>query len=229
MENSEEVNKKIDIERKRISEELTELIKLLLAFILLGVSFGYIGYTYSIANNQDIKHGIVFGSLFPLGIGLIKALDIGNTFIYIVYTIAYICLIEYVPTFVGFIILFTIIAIFIIRFICIERKNRTKGVVSKINNLNNANDTKPKTNTIIPKPKEIIKEDYIPIIDEKIEANTKNDFMDEEEKLEFECERCFKKISFEEYELNDSMCEDCYEDVHTDKHGNFHEDEYFDF
>ena len=37
------------------------------------------------------------------------------------------------------------------------------------------------------------------------------------------------EISFEEYELNDFMCEDCYQDVHTDKHGNFHDDEYFDF
>ena len=29
----------------------------------------------------------------------------------------------------------------------------------------------------------------------------------------FYCERCFKKISEEEYEMNDGMCEDCYEDV----------------
>lgn len=57
----------------------------------------------------------------------------------------------------------------------------------------------------------------------------KKDFLDEDEKLDCECERCFKKISFEEYELNDFMCEDCYQDVHTDKHGNFHDDEYFDF
>ncbi len=35
--------------------------------------------------------------------------------------------------------------------------------------------------------------------------------------------------SYEEYELNDFMCEDCYQDVHTDKHGNFHDNEYFDF
>lgn len=51
---------------------------------------------------------------------------------------------------------------------------------------------------------------------------------DDEEKLECECERCFKKISLEEYELNDFMCEDCYQEVHTDKNGNFHDDEYFD-
>ena len=63
----------------------------------------------------------------------------------------------------------------------------------------------------------------------KIENDEEKDFLDEDEKLDCECERCFKKISFEEYELNDFMCEDCYQDVHTDKHGNFHDDEYFDF
>lgn len=227
MENSEKVKNKVDIKKELISKELTELIKSLLAFIFLTVLFGYAGYTYSIDNNQDIKHGIVFGSLFPLGIALIKTLDIGNAFIYIVYTIAYICLIDYVPTFVGFIILFTIIAIFIFCFIRIEKKDRTEEI-SKINNLNNnVNYTKP--NTKVTRPKEIIKEDYIPIIDEEIENDEEKDFLDEDEKLDCECERCFKKISFEEYELNDFMCEDCYQDVHTDKHGNFHDDEYFDF
>lgn len=227
MENSEKVKNKVDIKKELISKELTELIKSLLAFIFLTVLFGYAGYTYSIDNNQDIKHGIVFGSLFPLGIALIKTLDIGNAFIYIVYTIAYICLIDYVPTFVGFIILFTIIAIFIFCFIRIEKKDRTEEI-SKISNLNNnVNYTKP--NTKITRQKEIIKEDYIPIIDEKIENDGEKDFLDEDEKLDCECERCFKKISFEEYELNDFMCEDCYQDVHTDKHGNFHDDEYFDF
>ena len=85
MENSEKVKNKVDIKKELISKELTELIKSLLAFIFLTVLFGYAGYTYSIDNNQDIKHGIVFGSLFPLGIALIKTLDIGNAFIYIVY------------------------------------------------------------------------------------------------------------------------------------------------
>ena len=31
---------------------------------------------------------------------------------------------------------------------------------------------------------------------------------------EYYCERCFKKISHEEYELNDCMCEDCYTEVY---------------
>lgn len=27
------------------------------------------------------------------------------------------------------------------------------------------------------------------------------------------CERCLKKISYEDYELYDCMCEDCFEDI----------------
>jgi Zn finger protein HypA/HybF involved in hydrogenase expression len=42
--------------------------------------------------------------------------------------------------------------------------------------------------------------------------NNYNKFKSEDE--EFYCERCFKKISEDEYEMNDCMCEDCYTDVH---------------
>jgi hypothetical protein len=41
-----------------------------------------------------------------------------------------------------------------------------------------------------------------------------NDFDDCKLEEEFYCERCLKKISEEEYEFNDCMCEECYEDVY---------------
>ena len=81
-----------DIKKELISKDLNELIKPLLIFVVLAILFGYAGYVYSVDNNQDIKHGIIFGSLFPLGIALIKAFDIENFFIYIAYTITYICI-----------------------------------------------------------------------------------------------------------------------------------------
>ena len=40
------------------------------------------------------------------------------------------------------------------------------------------------------------------------------------------CEMCFKKISQQEYELHECLCEDCYMDMHTDENGNFREDYY---
>ena len=222
MENSEEDKNKEDIKRELISKELTEVIKGLLACIGLAILFGYAGFTYCVDNNEDVKHGIVFGSIFPFGIALMKGAGIGNGFTYVIYTIAYICLVDYVPTFVGYIILFVIVAIFILWFIRIERKDRTDEI-SKINNRTNY--TNPRTT--IAKP--INKVGYSPILDEEIDYDEEKEFLDEDEKLECECERCFKKISYEEYELNDFMCEDCYQEVHTDKHGNFHDDEYFDF
>ena len=49
------------------------------------------------------------------------------------------------------------------------------------------------------------------IVQEKNEEeNENNDLFDEPE---YYCERCYKKISKEEYELNDWMCEDCYAEL----------------
>ena len=224
MKSNEKVKTKDDIKRDLISKDLTELIKPLFIFVLLAILFGYIGYKYCIDNNLDIIHGIVFGSLFPLIPAVIIAFDYGNFFIYIVYTIAYICLIDYVPTFIGIIILFIIIVAFIVRFINIEKKDRTEEIY-KIYYYSNDKTIPVKTKTV-----EEIKEKYIPSIDDELDDDIEKDIFDEDEdeKLEYECERCFKKISFEEYETNDCMCEDCYQDVHTDEHGNFHDDKYFD-
>ena len=222
MKSNEKVKTKEDIKKDLISKDLNELIKPLFIFVLLAILFGYAGYRYCIDNNLDIIHGIVFGSLFPLVPALIIAFDYGNFFIYIVYTIAYICLIDCVPTFIGIIILFIIIAVFIVRFINIEKKDRTEEI-SKIYDFN-CNKMTP----IMPKIAEEISGKYIPIIDNEPENDIEKDIFDDDEKLECECERCFKKISFEEYELNDFMCEECYQEVHTDKNGNFHDDKYFD-
>ena len=38
------------------------------------------------------------------------------------------------------------------------------------------------------------------------------------------CERCFKEITQEEYELYDDMCEECFEETHYDFDGNPRED-----
>ena len=223
MKNNVKVKTKEDIKKDLISKDLNELIKPLFMFVLLSVLFGYLGYRYCIDNNLDIIHGIVFGSLFPLIPALIIAFDYGSFFIYIVYTIAYISLIGYVPTLIGFIILFIIIAIFIICFIHIEKKDRTEEI-SKIYYYSNNMTTPVKTKTT-----EETGEKYIPVIDdEEPEEDIEKDIFEEEEELEYECERCFKKISFEEWDEYDMMCEDCFTDVHTDDKGNYHDEEIID-
>lgn len=224
MNNNNDETKKSNqnIKNDLISRDLTELLKPLLAFVILALLFGYAGYTYSIDNNLDIRHGIVFGSLFPLGIALIKVLDFDNIFTYIIYTIAYICIVDYIPTFVGIIILFIIVAIFILSFVYIEKKDRTEEISSI--KYNESKITHPVAKGLT---KNVIK-NYISEIEDNYEDKIEKDMFDDEEELEYECERCFKKITFEEYDLNDCMCEDCYQDVHTDEHGNFHDDKYFD-
>lgn len=57
------------------------------------------------------------------------------------------------------------------------------------------------------KENKIIKKSYEAYNTNAINNPTKN------KKQEFYCERCFKVISAEEYELNDCLCEDCFTDI----------------
>lgn len=41
---------------------------------------------------------------------------------------------------------------------------------------------------------------------------------------EYECERCFKRISEEDYDLYDGMCEECFDETHYDFNGTPRED-----
>ena len=216
--NSVELNDekdKVDKKRELISKDLNELLKLLIIFIVIAGIFGYIGYLYSSENNQDIAHGIIFFSLYPLLIGFIKILNIDNTITYIISTIAYFYFILFIPTIVGAIVLLIIVAMFVAMFIHIETKDRTK----EIEKIYNSNKNKNSTNNFPLKAEEILK---------RIEKNTNNNatqyktssFDIEEDKI-YECEMCFKKITYEEYELYDGMCEECFFYVHTDEHGNF--------
>ena len=210
-----------DINKELISKDLTELIKPLLVFELLAILFGYIGYKYSIDNGLDIRHGIIFGSLFPLGIALIKVLGIENTFVYIIYTITYICIVDYIPTFVGIIILFIIVTLFVISFIYIEKKDRTEEISSI--QYTNAKIIHPIPNKNIQPLKYKCNSD----INNKYDNNFDEDFLDEDERLDYECEICSKMISYEEYEMYDGYCEDCFYDMHLDSKGNYHDEELF--
>lgn len=197
MSNNEEIiKKKISDELK--NKELTDLIIKIIYFLIPSVIFGYIGYSFCIDNNYDIQKGIVFGSLFPVGLALLKELTSGRTFTYIGYTIIYLILIDYLHAFVGIILLIIIILMFIAFFISIIKKDRTEEVnkiykteyckpIKKINNKN--------LNQYISKKSNFEETKYNQIQEE------------------YECERCFKRISEEEYDLHDGMCEECFDDT----------------
>lgn len=196
------IKKKISNELK--SRELTQIIIGLLCFFVLSGIFGYIGYSFCLDNNYDIQRGIVFGILFPMGIAILKETNFENKFIYVAYTLIYFFLLDYIPTYIGIVLLFIIILLFVAVFVYVLRKDRSEEV-DRIYRQEHCNEVK-------------ISENYKQLNDqdEDIDFN----FLEEV----YYCERCFKRISQEEYELYDDMCEECFEETHYDFDGNPRED-----
>lgn len=233
--NKEEIIRiKKEINEELKSKELTGIIIGLICFFILSGIFGYIGYSFCADNNYDVKKGLVFGILFPIGLSILKVLDIGNIFTYIVYTIIYIIVIDYIPTFVGIIALFICILAFIASFVFVLKKDRT----DEVNGIYKRKFSKP-----VQKIKNASSKQYIPkeldYIESKYEYDDKYEYekeYEDDDKYEYEkeyedkyeCERCFEVISEEEYELHDGLCEECFIEVHTDHKGHFHSDKYFD-
>lgn len=218
----EKIRIKKEINEELKSKELTEIIIGLICFFILSGIFGYIGYSFCADNNYDVKKGIVFGILFPIGLSILKVLDLGNIFTYIVYTIIYIVVIDYIPTFVGIIALFICILVFIASFVSVLKKDRT----DEVNEI-----YKRKFSMPVQKIKNASSKQYIPKELDYIESKYENDDKYEYEKEyedKYECERCFEVISEEEYELHDGLCEECFIEVHTDNKGHFHSDKYFE-
>ncbi len=224
MEMSDEQNKeKLNIKNKLISEDLSKLLGALVVLFIASGLCGYIGYIFSIDNNLSISHGIIFGIIFPLGVGLLELFNCNNFFCFILYTILYIAVINYIPTFVGGIILFLLIGVIIIDFVYIKEKDRTEEVEEYYNHIKYIKEKNESRQSA----EELIRE-YGTIKDmENSKSDTDIDYSKRNEEV-YECEMCFKKISQEEYELYDCMCEDCFMDVHIDDDGNYHEEEFWD-
>ena len=162
-----------------------------LIIFLSMISFcAYAGYTYCKDNNGDVIKGIVFGALLPF---IILILDHKANFGFIgfiIITFLYVMICSYIPLFVG-VIAMPFVIVYFIHNVLDECKDDVKGVGKDITA---KNETQYK-NTYTSNNCEI--ENNTPFIT----------------KEEYYCERCFKKISEEEYEMNDCMCEECYEDV----------------
>lgn len=211
LKNKEKISKK-DIKNKLISQDLTELLKPLIAFTILTCIFGYIGYSYSSQNNGDVPHDTIFFSLYPVILATIREiLGYKKISTSIIFTIAYFYCAVFMPTIVGVIIFSAIILLFVVIFIHIEIKDRTNEVerINESNKIIVAKSTEQNT---------AINLDNINFSKEKLEVDD-----DEEDEEKYECEICFKEISYEEYELYDGMCEECFTNVHTDENGNYHD------
>ena len=112
------------------------------------------------------------------------------------------------------------------------------GKIIEANDSNNTNETKKdynSSNATTDNISDIVVKEIINTLGKDTKSTDKVDDLDEEddifgdneENLKFECEVCFKKISEEEYELYDGMCEDCFYDAHLDDEGKFHDEEIY--
>lgn len=230
----EEKKTREQIEDELISKDLTEYIKMLFALLVPCSLFGFLGYQLSLDLGDDVIGGIVAGAVFPLGAMLLSAIKIDGWGVYVLYAVSYIIITEFIPIWIGFTILFVIIFFYIVLFIYIEQRDRTEDISGY-----DKKDSVSRKNTVIIKKHN----SYIPkytynnskIVDKFKENHFNDDFLDEysddydygkydnwDEEI-YECGICFKKISEEEYELNDCMCEECFIELHTDKNGHFYD------
>ena len=254
VEKDEESKRKFEIKRELISKDLTNYLKLFIPTLLLLGLFGYIGYLYNKDNNGDIVRGIIFGAIYPLGLlilKIIKEINISswNVSPYIIYTIIWICIADSMPFWIGITILSVTIVVFIALFIIIEVKDRSKEINEIYGNrrvtqetVNIAEKQKSKnTNTkykYVEEERGIFNESGVYMSPTELRDMGKEGLIEKaiiqsefyiednkDEEAEYECERCFKKISYEEWETYDMMCEDCFMDVHLDEDGNYHDEE----
>ena len=210
--NEEEIKK--EIKKDLINEDLNDILKGLISFLILSIIFGYIGYRFCLDNNYDVQRGIVFSILFAIGFSFLKAINRGKI-AYFIYIIIYFIVLEYIPTFIGIALIFIIILLFIAAFVVALKKDRTEEIETLYRGEYRFKKNKKER---IKKHKEYEEKT-------KSENNTETvtkiqDIDDELPKKSFCCERCFKEISEEEYELHDGMCEECFDESHYDSDGN---------
>lgn len=250
MSEKNEIERKKEIKRELISKDLTKYLKLFIPTILICIIFGYIGYVYSKDNNEDLKSGIIFGTIYPIGIMILKLYKeltgaYWRYFPYIIYTIFWICIVDSIPLWLGISILLGILIFFIGYFIFIETKKRNNEVnkiyLQEINSKKTTTEEIEKNKTknnntkkykYIENTKGAFDSSGVYISPSELHLMGKDGMISKEEHIveehdEYECERCYKKISYEEWELYDMMCEECFMDVHTDDKGNYHDEEIF--
>lgn len=212
--NEEEI--KQQIKKDLINKDLNDILKGIISFIMLSIIFGYIGYKFCIANNYDVQRGIVFSILFAIGLSFLKAINRGKI-AYIIYVILYLITFSYIPTLIGIVLIFILILLFIAAFVVAVKRDRTEEIETLYRGEYRFKKNKKSR---IKNSKEYEK-NYKNNIKAETKTVTKTQDIDDElPKEKFCCERCFKEISEEEYELHDGMCEECFDESHYDSDGN---------
>ena len=200
MENeNDELKRKNNIRIRLRNEELSNFMQSLIVLIFSIGLFAYIGYSFCVDNNYIVLNGIILGPFIPLGLYFLKQFDLGNIFTYIIYFIVCILIFDKIPIFIGFLIWFFIILLFILKIVHIYTDKR-EYVVNTTYIAETAREYREKNKSSYKKP-----------ITHKKLKKIDDDDLDE---YEYYCDRCDKRISQEEYELNAGMCDDCVSEVY---------------
>lgn len=180
------------------NDEVFNTVFKFIIFTLVSSFFGYCGYTYCIENDYNVFKGIVFGALLPMilyfiderfGLGFIK---------FIILVIAWICICEYIPLFIGIITLILAIAYGIWKIIYVFKNRTSTEKISIYDDKHQNNNIKIKTATSY-------------TVYNTAKRYSENIKLNE---YEYYCDRCDKRISEEEYIENCGLCEDCDAEVY---------------
>lgn len=185
------------------NDEVFNTVFKFIIFTLVSSFFGYCGYTYCIENYYNVFKGIVFGALLPMilyfiderfGLGFIK---------FIILVIAWICICEYIPLFIGIIALVSMVSYGIWKIIdTYNNRTVTETITVYENKENKINNAKIVTN-------------YSTKVGDTYKKHNDNNYINIElDDYKYYCERCDKRISEEEYIENCGLCEDCDAEVY---------------
>lgn len=205
--------------KEKIRDENLKEIYIKIIKILICSSIGaIIGYSYCKYSNYNYIFGILLGIACPWGYILVDYISkmlysfledlykLVSLITFGIYAIAWFLLKIVISAYVGLVTAPILVIYFMVKIKRIWKEDYTEEAKTRYN---------------IEHPQYNIKYDlknYKNNKDKEVNYNYPEE--------EYYCEMCFKKISKEEYELHECLCEDCYMNIHTDENGNFREDYY---
>ena len=188
--------------RKLRENEIETIFSKLIELLILSIIGGFVGFSFCKYNQYNIAFGIVLGIACPWGYVWVNY--VSKRF-YDFFEDLYILI--SIVTFGLYAILWFLVKIFISAFVGIIAMPIL--IVYYIYNIILA--LKKKNNT---------KYNDINLSNKNSSINMKKIKLKKDDE-KYYCERCFKEISYEECELYDNMCEECFMDSHIDDDGNY--------
>ena len=208
------------IKEKIRDEELIEIYKKVLGIFLLCIICAVIAYFYCKENQYKPIRGIIMGIACPWGYVVVdkvskllydKLEDLYKLVCIVtisIYAIIWFIIKLYISMYVGLIAGPIMAIYYVIQIRKIWKKDYSEEAKSRYYSECTQKNIKKHENQI-----------------RKL-ATISNDNLAKHEDEKYYCEMCFRRISQEEYEMYECMCEECFMDIHTDENGKFDENYY---